>query len=266
VKARWDTAPAPDPAAMPEGSPALLEAMLHALWLVDATTLRIVAVNSAAATLCGGGDDELVGRPVLDFAVTPEDHAFWADAAAGLSAPLESDALVRRVDGTIVPVTRRVSRVRSVAGGALYVVALDDRSAQMRRERELEVAAAELQATLESLGDGILVADLRGRIRNFNRRFADLWEVPDEMLAGRQDDAVLDWMRASVVDPARYMRRLAAIDDATMLRASDVVTLRSGRVIERVTVPQCSRGRPIGRVYSFREISPAVRPLHGQQA
>jgi PAS domain S-box-containing protein len=262
VKPRWDFAAAFDPAATPEASPALLEAMLHAIWLVDAASLRIVGVNSAGATLCGGRDDELVGRPVLDFAVTPEDHAFWADAAQGVSAPIESDALVRRIDGSVVPVTRRVSRVRAASGGALYVVALDDRSAQVRRERELEIAAAELQATLESLGDGILVADLRGRIRNFNRRFADLWEVPEEMLAQREDDAVFDWMRASVVDPARYMRRLAAIDDATMLRASDVVMLRSGRVIERVTVPQCSRGRPIGRVYTFREISPAVRPLH----
>lgn len=262
MRARWDFTAAFDPAATPEASPALLEAMLHAVWLVDATSLRIVAVNSAGTTLCGARDDEVVGRPVLDFAATPEDQAFWGDAAQGVSAPLESDALVRRVDGGIVSVVRRVSRVRSAAGGALYLVALDDRSEQARRERELELAAAELQATLESLGDGILVADLRGRIRNFNRRFADLWEVPEEMLVRREDDAVLDWMRSSVVDPARYMRRLAAIDDATMLRASDVVTLRSGRVIERVTVPQCSRGRPIGRVFTFREISPAVRPLH----
>ena len=261
MKAPWSFPAALAPAATPEASPALLEAMMHAVWLVDAVELKIVAANAAAAALCGAAESELIGRPVLDFAVTPEDHAFWRDAAEGVSGPIESDALVRRIDGAVVPVARRISRIRSATGAALYVVALDDRGESVRRERELELALAELQATLESLGDGILVADLRGSIRNFNRRFADLWELPDEMLNRRADDAVLDWMRASVVDPARYMRRLAAIDDATMLRASDVVTLRSGRVIERVTMPQCSHGQPIGRVFTFREIGQAVREL-----
>ena len=249
------------PESTPEASPALLDAMLHAVWLVDAVELRIVAVNAAAAALCGVSESEMIGRPALDFAVTPEDEVFWCGALQGLSAPIESDALVRRGDGSAVPVARRVSRVCSSTGAPLYVVALDDRREQVRRECELELAVGELQATLESLGDGILVTDLLGNIRNFNRRFADLWELPDEMLARRADDAVLDWMRRSVVDPARYMRRLATIDEATMLRASDVVTLRCGRVIERVTVPQCSHGQPIGRVFTFREIGQAVRKL-----
>jgi diguanylate cyclase (GGDEF)-like protein len=62
-------------------------------------------------------------------------------------------------------------------------------------------------------------------------------------------------MRRSVIDPAGYMRRLAAIDDATMLQATDVLRLHSGKVFERVTMPQCMRGRPVGRVYSFRDIT-----------
>ncbi len=239
----------------------MLEAMQHPVWLVDAAALRIVASNSAAADLVGTGIDALVGRPVLDFSASPEDEAFWHEVADGARGGLDSEALVRRVDGALLLVTRRISRVPSNAGSDLFIVALEDRSLQVRRERELELAVAELQATLESLGDGVLVVDLRGRIRNFNRRFADLWEIPEALLTQRVDDAVLDWMRAGVADPARYMRRLAVIDDATMLRASDVVTLRSGRVIERVTMPQFSRGNPIGRVYTFREIRPAARPL-----
>lgn len=264
MKAPWIFPAVLAPAAAAEASPALLEAMLHAVWLVDGTDLRIVAVNSAATALCGAAARQMVGRPVLDFAATPEDEAFWREAGAAGVDTLDSEAFVRRADGAVRAVVRRVTRLRSSAGADLWVVALEDRSVQRRRERELEREIAELQATLESLGDGILVTDLRGGIRNFNRRFADLWEVPDALLAERADDAVFDWMRGGVVDPARYMRRLAAIDDATMLRASDVVTLRSGRVVERVTVPQCSRGRPIGRVFTFREISPAVRPLHAE--
>ena len=83
------------------------------------------------------------------------------------------------------------------------MVALHDRSAERRAERELEAVAADLQATLESTADGILVTDLAGHIRSFNQRFAQLWEVPHELLRQRDDDAVLEWMLRSVADPAR---------------------------------------------------------------
>ena len=234
---------------------ALIESMLHAVWLIDATTLRVVAANRAAGTLMGVAAAELVGRGVLDLAATPEDLCFWGEVAEGLADSIESETFVCRLDGGTAPVMRRISRVEPPGGPALYVVALHDRSDQFRAERALEASAADLRATLESTDDGILVTDLSGRIRNFNRRFAALWNIPEEMLTRREDDAVLEWMRRSVVEPGPYMRRLATIDDSTMLQASDVLKLHSGKVLERVATPQCTAGRPIGRVFSFRDIT-----------
>ena len=233
----------------------MIESMLHAVWLVDATSLRVVAANRAAGALMGVRALELVGRGVLDLAATPEDLCFWGEVAGGLAESIESETFVCKLGGGTAPVTRRVSRVEQIDGTALYVVALHDRSEQFRIERALEASAADLRATLESTDDGILVTDLSGRIRNFNRRFAALWNMPDEVLTRREDDAVLEWMRRSVLEPGTYMRRLAMIDDATMLQASDVLKLHSGKVLERVATPQCSSGRPIGRVYSFRDIT-----------
>ncbi len=233
----------------------MIESMLHAVWLVDAASLRVVAANRAAGTLMGVRAIELVGRGVLDLAATPEDLCFWDEVAGGLAESIESETFVCKLSGGTAPVTRRVSRVEQINGAALYVVALHDRSEQFRAERALEASAADLRATLESTDDGILVTDLSGRIRNFNRRFAALWNIPEETLTRREDDAVLEWMRRSVLEPGAYMRRLATIDDATMLQASDVLKLHSGKVLERVATPQCSSGRPIGRVYSFRDIT-----------
>ena len=234
---------------------AMIESMLHAVWLVDAVSLRVVAANNAAGLLMGVRAAELVGRGVLDLAATPEDLCFWDEAAGGLADSIESETFICRLSGGTAPVTRRVSRIEQIGGAAFYVVALHDRSEQFRAERALEASAADLRATLESTDDGILVTDLSGRIRNFNRRFAALWNIPDEMLTRREDDAVLEWMRRSVSEPGTYMRRLATIDDATMLQASDVLKLHSGKVLERVATPQCTSGRPIGRVYSFRDIT-----------
>ena len=232
----------------------LIDALLHAAWLVDARTLAVFAANPAAAALFGCEVAQLVGCSALTLAATPEDLCFWEEAVTGRPQGLLSDTFVRRFDGTAVPVTRRIEPIELDGAGA-YIVSLQDRSAGVRAERELELAAAELAATLESTADGILVTDLAGRIRQYNRRFADLWGLPADLLIQRKDDVVLDWMRRSVADPSAYMRRLALIEEATMLQASDVLELHSGKVIERITLPQCSRGRPIGRVYSFRDIT-----------
>ena len=234
---------------------AVIDAMLHAVWLVDATSLRLIAANPAAGALMGVRVAELVGKEVLDLAATPEDLCFWGEVAGGLAESIESETFVCRLGGGTAPVTRRVSRVETAQGATLYVVALHDRSEQYQAERALEASAADLRATLESTDDGMLVTDLSGRIRHFNRRFAALWNIPDEMLTRRDDDAVLEWMRRSVIDPGPYMRRLANIDDASMLQASDVLKLHSGKVLERVATPQCTAGRPIGRVFSFRDIT-----------
>ena len=134
------------------------------------------------------------------------------------------------------------------------MVAIDG-SAQRRAEDERERTVAELQATLESTADGILVTDLLGRIRAFNRRFATTWGIPDDLLKAQQDDAVHDWMRRSVVEPEAYQRRLQAIQDATLLSTTERLTLHSGQVLERVTRPLWCRGQAMGRVYSFRDLS-----------
>jgi PAS domain-containing protein len=102
------------------------------------------------------------------------------------------------------------------------------------------------------MADAVLVVDLAGHIRNFNRRFAALWELPEEMLALRADDAVFDWLRGRVESPVEYERRLAEIDRDPALRATDTLRLRSGALLERTTLPQLARGRAIGRVFTYR--------------
>ncbi|WP_082541835.1 MULTISPECIES: bifunctional diguanylate cyclase/phosphodiesterase [unclassified Rhizobacter] len=229
----------------------LIDGLLEAVWLVDAGSLKIRAANAAAGNLFGVEPASLCGRGATDLCATPEDLVFWSEASGGLVDQIVSDTLVRDAGGRLLPVTRRVSRI----GDGLFLVTCRDRSAQRAAEEELETRLAELRATLESTADGILVTDLSGHIRSFNHRFAGLWALPEDVLARRDDEAVRDWMRRSVVDGADYERRLAAIQEATMLQTSDVFTLHSGRVLERLTLPQCTRGHPIGRVFSFRDIT-----------
>ena len=233
----------------------LMEAMMEAVWLVDPIELRIVATNGAGERLIGAAPGSLKGKPVIDVAAAPEDIFFWEDVAAGLSDRIFSETLLRREDGETVQVDRRVTRVQFAGESPMYVIGMRDRSEQHHVEEELEKLIAELRATLDSTADGILVIDPKDAIRGYNYRFSELWNLPQDLLTKRDDGSIFAWMIQNVVDSAGYAERLGVIANAPLLEATDIVELRSGRVLERVTLPQYARGRPIGRVFSFRDIT-----------
>jgi len=233
----------------------LIEGMIEAVWIVDSIELRILAVNRMAAELLGVPADQLVGKPVVDLASTPEDVYFWEDVAAGLSDHILSETLLVRQDGSALPIERRVSRIALTDASTVFIVGIRDLSEARRAESELEKLVAELRATLESTADGILVTDFDGAIRGYNHRFAELWGLPQVLMTERDDASIYVWMARNVADAEQYAARLATIGNTPLLEACDILRLRSGLILERVTLPQYARGRPIGRVFSYRDIT-----------
>ena len=233
---------------------AMLETLGDPAWIVDASTLSLVGINRPAQTLLGLADAALRGLDPLGLIGTPEDLAFWDDVKAGHPSRLESESAAMTTDGRVIQVLRRIAPL-TVGGqpAGYYLVLVHDRTERLRAQSERETLLAELQATLESTADGILVTDLAGRIRAFNRRFATIWGMPEELLSGHRDEAVFDWMRRGVTDSRGFRRRLAALQESALMRASELLQLLSGQTLELVTQPQVSLGRPIGRVWAFRD-------------
>lgn len=234
---------------------ALIEGMLEAVLLIDPLHLRVLVANRAAHELMKLPPGALSGIAVVELAAAPEDLFFWEDVAAGLSDNIFSETLLQIADGSTIEVERRVSLIRLGTDTSLYVMAIRDHSDQRRVENELEKLIAELRATLESTADGILVTDLDGAIRSYNHLFAKLWGLPDELLTQRDDGAIYAWMDKCMVDAGHYSERLGSINRSPLMESTDVLVLRSGKILERVTLPQYARGRPIGRVYSYRDIT-----------
>ena len=237
----------------------LIEGLLESVWLVDPVDLRILAVNQAGCDLLGLSRDQMLGKPVIELAASPEDQFFWEDVAQGLIDSIHSETLLRGADGVAVAVERRVSLVWPEADRSVYLVGLRDLRQQRHTENELEKRVAELRATLESTADGILVSDLDGVIRNYNRHFAKLWSVPEAMLLHRDDNALYAHLASQVSDPAHYQQRLQEINNNPLLETSDILVLNNGRVLERVTQSQYSRGQATGRVFSFRDITQSLQ-------
>ena len=238
----------------------LIEGLPQASWIVELATRRVVAANAAALALLALPKPALLGQRADHLLATPEDGAWWDEVEAGCATPLRSETVVCTADGRTVHVERCAAPLAAGSSGppSHGIVTLIDRSNQHKAENEREELVAELQATLESTADGIFVTDLAGRVRAFNRRFAQIWGVPDDLLQDRNDAAIHDWMRRSVVEPDAYERRLTAVQQATLLSTTERLQLHSGQVLERVTRPLWSRGRPHGRVYSFRDLTERI--------
>ena len=159
--------------------PPLIEGLLEAVWLVDAQTRRILYANQAASVLQRAPAQEICGTLVTDWTVSPEDALYWDTLAQPEQTLLQSETLLRRRDGSTVQVLRRITALPNDPDTTLRLVAIQDLSVQHATQQRLEHLLAELRATLESTADGILVCDLDGRIRAFNRLFAQLWDLPD---------------------------------------------------------------------------------------
>ena len=249
----------------PLGNPAnrpvwdsLVEALIEAAWVVDAVGLRVVAVNQAGAALVGLQREEMIGKPAVELTASPEDLFFWEDVAAGLSDNIRSETLVRSADGTPVPVERSVRRIWLKADAPGFLVAMRDLRAQRAAQEQMETLLAELRATLESTADGILAIDMQGRVRNYNRRFAEMWELPEALLVHRDDAALFAHLAGRVDHRSAYLERLQFLAQFPLLEASDALLLRSGRTFERVSLPQYSRGQPTGRVFAYRDITQKI--------
>jgi PAS domain-containing protein len=63
-----------------------------------------------------------------------------------------------------------------------------------RAERAAAAGSADgslLASVLDATADGILVVDREGRTVLANKRFAELWRIPEELLQSRDDNAML---------------------------------------------------------------------------
>ncbi len=237
---------------------AWLNALTDAAWMVDPRSLRLAAANGSAYQLLGMEPGTLVDRPAIELMASPEDIYFWEEVAAGNVENIHSQTLVRSMEGTAIAVDRKVSRVWLDAGTPYFLVILRDMRSQLAKEAVLEDRLADLRATLESSHDALLVTDLQGGVKHFNHRFVQMWQLPPAVLEGPSGDGLQAHMETLLDNVQAYRARLAAITRTGEQAALDVLQLADGRTLERQVVPKFSRGRVLGRVFSFRDITSQV--------
>jgi diguanylate cyclase (GGDEF)-like protein len=118
-----------------------------------------------------------------------------------------------------------------------------------------------LQATLESTADGILVVDRSKKIISYNKQFAQMWRIPEEVLASRNDDQALTGVLDQLKQPEQFLIKMRDLYAQPEAWSYDIIEFKDGRVFERFSQPQLLDGLPIGRVWSFRDVTEQRRAL-----
>jgi diguanylate cyclase (GGDEF)-like protein/PAS domain S-box-containing protein len=141
------------------------------------------------------------------------------------------------------------------AGG--MVVAVRDTSHRPETDDGLREAMSLLTATLESTADGILVVSSEGEIAGVNNQFLTMWGIPRELLATRDDEAVMAFVLDQLQNPAQFVEKVVALYADPAAESHDVLDFRDGRTFERYSRPQRVADQVVGRVWSFRDVTAA---------
>ncbi|KNH18521.1 diguanylate cyclase [Arthrobacter sp. ZBG10] len=227
----------------------------------------VTLANAAASRLFGYSPEELSGLPVgalLGAGFQQELAQILGRSGAGSPnhPPLLEAQAIRR-DGTAFhaevagsPVPADTGAAGGHPDGPLLLVSVRDTTHRHATNADLREAMSLLTATLESTADGILVMSREGRVAGYNDNFLTMWGIPPELLQGDSEEPIMRIIVGQLADPVAFMGRLNELDDNPEEESHDVVDFRDGRTFERYSRPQRVGQGIVGRVWSFRDVTP----------
>lgn len=113
-----------------------------------------------------------------------------------------------------------------------------------------------LRAAVESGLDGMVVVSAAGQMISMNHLFVQMWPIPAEVVASRDDEAALMSVLDKVVNPAAFLERVHAAYAEPSAPTRDELLLRDGRVFDRYGTPlHAPDGRYLGWAWYFRDVT-----------
>jgi PAS domain S-box-containing protein len=234
-----------------------IERSSDAVFITDPSGI-IIFVNPAFEQLYGYSFQESVGNTPRIFKsgiLSSEDYkSFWSTL---LSKNVVSGEIVNKtkngrlvhIEGTNNPILDDQDKIIGFLG------IHRDITDRKREEEELEQSFSLIQATLESTADGILVVDRIGTITNYNAQFAKMWNIPENIMAEGKDREVINFVLAQLKSPKDFVSKVNELNAHPEDESFDVLEFKDDRIFERYSHPQRIDGRPVGRVWSFRDVT-----------
>jgi PAS domain S-box-containing protein len=218
---------------------------------------RFVAVNEAFVKMLGYDSKEEMMKLYIprDLYFSPEDRDAINIPLAEKDEPETTLIRLKKKDGSEVFVEDHGQTICDDDGQLLYYEGvLRNITDRMQAEEALREKEELLKETIESTMDGILVVNQRGEATHFNKRFAVMWRIPDELLYKKDDNELLAFVLDQLVDPRAFLLKVQKLYQSSA-EDKDLLLFKDGRVFERYSRPLMRQGKVAGRVWNFRDIT-----------
>jgi PAS domain S-box-containing protein/putative nucleotidyltransferase with HDIG domain len=127
-------------------------------------------------------------------------------------------------------------------------------------EQKLRFANALLATQQETSLDGIYVVDDNQKIVSFNRRFAEMWGIPDAVMESGSDELALQTAMDNLESPDEFMHGVRQLYAENARKIHDELRLKDGRTFDRFSSPMLGAdGTYYGRAFYFRDITERKR-------
>ena len=82
-----------------------------------------------------------------------------------------------------------------------------------------------------------------------------MWRIPADIVASRNDDLVLNHVLEQMKNPEAFVAKVRELYNHPSEKSFDVLEFKDGRIFERYSRAQKVAGIPVGRVWSFRDVT-----------
>jgi two-component system cell cycle sensor histidine kinase/response regulator CckA len=215
--------------------------------------------NAAFADMVGLPREQIVGATIFDLA--PQEQAergHKLDQAllerGGVQA---SESQVAYADGAVYDVIYSKATFANVDGAPAGLVGvMMDISESKRMDKELRFRNLILSTQQEASIDGILVVDESAMIVSSNHRFAEMWNIPEQLFTDRVDEPVLQQVSRQTADPRAFLRLARHLYGHRTETGQGELKLADGRLFDWYSAPMFGPdGHYYGRVWYYRDVS-----------
>lgn len=237
----------------------LIQSIPDMVWLKDADGVFLVC-NPLVERLYGIKEANIIGKTDYDFADRElADHFRSKDLAAMAAGKPSSNEewLTYSENGQRVLFETIKVPMRDKSGELIGVMGIArDITERKRTEDELRFKNTLLTTEHEASIEGILIVGGDGKVVSYNRRFAEIWGISEDIT-----DADLSWLAresiiAQLVEPSLIIEKVQRLNESNGEVSRDEFELCDGRVFEYYTTPMTGpQQEHYGRIWYLRDLT-----------
>jgi diguanylate cyclase (GGDEF)-like protein len=124
-----------------------------------------------------------------------------------------------------------------------------------RIQPELQKLLLLQKATLESATDAILIVDSLDKIVGFNKKFLEMWDIPELIITSGNYKQALRTAIKKLDNPRHYLSILRELDENPDIHIGENILFKDGRIFNPFYQQQYKYKENIGQVWIFRDIT-----------